>query len=279
MPEVEPTPPVMTTPAVPSAAATLVLVRDRHPSGVEVLLIQRHSKSKFAAGDYVFAGGKVETDDVPDDVEAFCRSLTAQDAAARLGGALGPREALGYWVGAIREAFEEVGVLLAYGPDGGFVSITDDNRERFEAYRCACQAANRAFFDMLRAEQLTLATDRLSYFAHWITPEENPIRFDTRFFAAVTPPGQEPVADGHEIVDVRWLTADETLEAVRRKEISLRTPTIKNLEIVGAAASAGGGAVAAVAAVGRREVPTIRPRVLTVDGRPVPVLPGDPRWY
>src|SRR4029453_8715350 len=100
---------------------------------------------------------------------------------------------------------------------------------------------NRAFFDMLRAERLTLATDRLSYFAHWITPEENPIRFDTRFFAAVPPPGQEPVADGHEIVDVRWLTADETLEAIRRKEISLRTPTIKNLEIVGTAASAGGG--------------------------------------
>jgi 8-oxo-dGTP pyrophosphatase MutT (NUDIX family) len=269
----------MTTPAVPSAAATLVLLRDRHPSGVEVLLIQRHSKSKFAAGDYVFAGGKVETDDVPDDVEAFCRSLTAHDAAARLGGALGPREALGYWVGAIREAFEEVGVLLAYGADGGFVSITDDNRERFDAYRSACQVANRAFFDMLRAERLTLATDRLSYFAHWITPEENPIRFDTRFFAAVAPPGQEPVADGHEIVDVRWLTAGETLEAVRRKEISLRTPTIKNLEIVGSAASAAGGAVAAVAAVGRREVPTIRPRVLTVDGRPVPVLPGDPRWY
>jgi 8-oxo-dGTP pyrophosphatase MutT (NUDIX family) len=269
----------MTTPATPSAAATLVLVRDRPASGVEVLLIQRHSKSKFAAGDYVFAGGKVEADDVPDDVEAFCHRLSADDATARLGGSLGPREAIGYWVGAIREAFEEVGVLLAYGPAGAFVGITDGNRERFEAYRTACQAENRAFFDMLRAERLTLATDRLSYFAHWITPEENPIRFDTRFFAAVSPPGQEAVADGHEIVDVRWLTPEETLDALRRKEISLRTPTIKNLEIIGAAAAAGGGAVAAVAAVGQREVSTIRPRVLTVDGRPVPVLPGDPRWY
>ena len=269
----------MTTPAIPSAAATLVLVRDRPASGVEVLLIQRHSKSKFAAGDYVFAGGKVEADDVPDDVEAFCRSLTAEEAAVRLGGSLGPREALGSWVGAIREAFEEVGVLLAYGPAEGFVSITEDNRQRFEAYRAACQVENRAFFDMLRAERLILATDRLSYFAHWITPEENPIRFDTRFFAAVTPPGQEAVADGHEIVDVRWLTPEETREALRRTEISLRTPTITNLEIIGAAASAGGGAAAVVAAVGRREVSTIRPRVLTVDGRPVPVLPGDPRWY
>ena len=267
----------MTTPAIPSAAATLVLLRDRDPSRVEVLLIQRHSKSKFAAGDFVFAGGKVEADDIPDDVEGFCRGLTAEDASARLGGTLRPREALGYWVGAIREAFEEVGVLLAYGPDGGFIRITDDNRARFEAHRAACQIANPAFFAMLRDEQLTLATDRLSYFAHWITPEENPIRFDTRFFAAVAPVGQEAVADGHEIVAVRWLTPDEALQAMGRKEISLRTPTIKNLEIVGAAAN--GSASQVVMAVGRREVRTIRPRVLTVDGRPVPVLPGDPRWY
>lgn len=269
----------MTTPAIPSPAATLVLVRDRSGGAVEVLLIRRHSKSKFAAGDYVFAGGKVEPDDIPDDVERFCPGLTPEQASARLGGTLGPREAMGYWVGAIREAFEEVGILLAYGADGGFVRIADDNRARFEAHRASCQVDNRAFFAMLRAESLTLATDRLSYFAHWITPEENPIRFDTRFFAAVAPPGQEPAADNHEIVDVKWLTAQETMEAIGRKDISLRTPTIKNLEIVGGAATAGGSAEAAVAAVGKREVPTIRPRVLTVDGKPVPVLPGDPRWY
>ena len=269
----------MTTPATPSAAATLVLLRDRSPSGVEVLLIQRHSKSKFAAGDFVFAGGKVEADDMPDDVARFCRDLTADQASARLGGALGPRDALGYWVGAIREAFEEVGILLAYGPDGNVVEITDENRRRFEAHRAACQKANRAFFAMLRDEQLVLATDRLSYFAHWITPEENPIRFDTRFFAAVAPTGQDPVADGHEIVAVRWMTPDEAFDAMRTKEISLRTPTIKNLEIVGAALAEGDGASAAVLRVGQREVRTIRPRVLTVDGRPVPVLPGDPRWY
>jgi 8-oxo-dGTP pyrophosphatase MutT (NUDIX family) len=269
----------MTTPVTPSAAATLVLLRDRSSSDVEVLLIQRHSKSKFAAGDFVFAGGKVEADDMPEDVEHFCRALTAEQASVRLGGALGPRDALGYWVGAIREAFEEVGILLAYGPDGDFVKITDDNRRRFDAHRAACQKANQAFFGMLRDEQLVLATDRLSYFAHWITPEENPIRFDTRFFAAVAPPGQDPVADGHEIVAVRWTTPDEAFDAMRRKDISLRTPTIKNLEIVGAAAAEGGGASATVVRVGQRDVRTIRPRVLTVDGRPVPVLPGDPRWY
>ena len=266
----------MTQPATPSPAATLVLLRDRPPADVEVLLLQRHAKSKFAAGDYVFAGGKIETDDMPPDGEGFCRGITAGQAAARLGGGLAPREALSYWVGAIREAFEEVGVLLAYGADGQLLRISSQAKPRYEAYRTACQKANPAFFDMLRAEQLTLATDRLAYFAHWITPEERPLRFDTRFFAALMPPEQEPVVDGHEIVDLKWLTPAEAISASHRKDIGLRAPTIKNLELV-----AGGGSPASsvVESLGRREVQTIRPRVLQVDGKPLPVLPGDPRWY
>ena len=266
----------MTKLATPSPAATLVLLRDRPPAAVEVLLLQRHARSKFAAGDYVFAGGKIEADDMPDDGEQFCRGLTPQQASARLGGGLAPRVALSYWVGAIREAFEEVGVLLACETDGRLLRITPESRQRYEAYRAACQKANPAFFDMLRAERLTLATDRLAYFAHWITPEEQPIRFDTRFFAALMPTEQEPVVDGHEIVDLKWLTPADAISAAKRKEIGLRTPTIKNLELV-----AGGGAPAAgvVTSLGAREVTTIRPRVLQVDGKPVPVLPGDPRWY
>lgn len=266
----------MSPPAIPSPAATLVLLRDRPGGPAEILLIQRHGKSKFAAGDYVFAGGKVEADDIPEDVERFCRGLTAEEASARLGGDLAPRRALGYWVGAIREAFEEVGVLLAYDAQGDFVRFTAENRDRFEAHRQACQAANPAFFTMLRAEGLTLATDRLTYFAHWITPEEQPLRFDTRFFAAGAPPQQEPEVDGHEIVALRWLTAAEAFGALKRKEITLRLPTIKNLELL----QSGGGRTADIlSALRGRAVPTIRPRVLQVDGKPLPVLPGDPRWY
>ena len=308
----------MTDPVTPSPAATLVLLRDRAPAGVEALLIQRHAKSKFAAGDHVFAGGKVEPEDSAADVERLCGGLTAEEAAARLAHSEGVaplrnlppgqdcareagartaslpsyegfsdalpgdgpalRNAVGYWVGAIREAFEEVGILLAYTPDGELVRFTRDNRERFAAHREACQASNQAFFSMLRAEELTLATDRLTYFAHWVTPEENPIRFDTRFFAAVAPPGQEPTADGREIVALRWLSPAEALEALRRQEISLRFPTIKNLEIIGAA-GAGASAAEVVASLAGRPVPTIRPRILVVEGRPVAILPGDPRWY
>ena len=266
----------MTQPVIPSPAATLVLLRDRPPTDVEALLLHRHSKSKFAAGDYVFAGGKIEADDMPPDGEGFCRGLTAGQAAARLGGGLAPRDALSYWVGAIREAFEEVGVLLAYEADGRLLRIASEAEPRYEAYRAACQKANPAFFDMLRVEHLALATDRLAYFAHWITPEEQPLRFDTRFFAAVMPPGQEPVVDGHEIVDLKWLTPTEAISASARKDIGLRNPTIKNLELV---AAGGAPASSVVESLGRREVQTIRPRVLQVDGKPLAVLPGDPRWY
>jgi 8-oxo-dGTP pyrophosphatase MutT (NUDIX family) len=132
----------MTAPATPSPAATLVLLRDRPAGPAEILMIQRHGRSKFAAGDYVFAGGKVEADDIPDDVERFVRGLTPEQASARLGGDLSPRQALGYWVGAIREAFEEVGLLLAHDRAGLPVRFTAANRERFEAYRQACQSAN-----------------------------------------------------------------------------------------------------------------------------------------
>ena len=266
----------MSPPAIPAPAATLVLLRDRPGGPAEILLIQRHGRSKFAAGDYVFAGGKVEAGDIPDDVERFCPALAPEQARAWLGGDLTAAQALAYWVGAIREAFEEVGLLLAYDRGGGFVRFTPENRARFEAHRAACQKANPAFFTMLREERLTLATERLTYFAHWITPEEQPLRFDTRFFAAEAPPGQEPEVDGHEIVALRWSTSGEAFEALRGKEITLRLPTIKNLELLQAA---GTRSAEILSGLRDRPVATIRPRVLQVDGKPLAVLPGDPRWY
>src|SRR3989442_5243755 len=205
-------------PAVPAPAATLVLLRDRPGGGVETLLIQRHQASKFAGGDFVFPGGKIEASDAPDGGSAWCAGLEPMAAARRLGLEADRRAAVAYWVGAIREAFEEVGVLLAYGPERHPVDVGP----RFEDYRRACQLDHRVFWQMVRGERLTLATDRLAYFAHWITPEEDPLRFDTRFFAAQTPAGQAARADLREIVAVRWLTPAEALAARARGEGSLR---------------------------------------------------------
>jgi 8-oxo-dGTP pyrophosphatase MutT (NUDIX family) len=255
-------------PALPSPSSSLVLLRGH--ATLEVLLIQRHHASRVAAGDFVFPGGKLEAADAPGDAAAWCPATPAAEAARRL--ALEDASAaLGYWVAAIREAFEEVGILLAYGPDGGLVR----DGGPFMAYREACRRDSRVFREMLRAEGLTLATDRLVYFAHWITPEENPIRFETRFFAAATPPGQEPTPDDREITAVRWMTPAEALAARTRGEITLRLPTIKNLQLLAGEAHP----EAVLARLGRRTVATIRPRILTDNGAPRTLLPGDAGYY
>ena len=266
--------PVKRPPALPSAAATLVLLRDHPATGVEILLIQRHRASKFAAGDYVFAGGKVEPADNAPDATDWCAGLDADRAARVLGMPSPGSQAIGYWVGAIREAFEEVGVLLAYGPDGTPARL---DPAQVSAYRRACQADHRAFWAMLRAERLRLATDRLVYIAHWITPEERPLRFDTRFFAAPMPVGQDAVADDQEIIDVRWLSPAGALTARERGEISLRLPTMRNLKLFEGAASTGD---ALKRLVGRR-IEVIRPRLVPgPDGTPErTLLPGDPGYF
>jgi len=262
---------VKPSPATPVPAATLVLLRDRPSGGFDVLLIRRHSASKFAAGDFVFPGGKIEASDGPDDAEAWCRRLDAAGAARALDLASAPREALGHWIGVIRETFEEVGILLAYGRDGQRPHVGD---ERYAKYRGACQQDHRAFWTMLRAERLTLATDTLVYFAHWITPEIQPLRFDTRFFAAALPPGQEAVADEREITEVRWLAPREALDQSARGALSLRNPTVKNLELFEGAPAA----VDALARLQGRQVRTILPRVIMDGERRRVLLPGDPGY-
>jgi 8-oxo-dGTP pyrophosphatase MutT (NUDIX family) len=259
-------------PAIPSPAATLVLLRDRSGAGVECLLMRRHLRSKFAAGDFVFPGGKIEADDNPEEVARWCRGLEVKDAARRLGLEDAPRTALGFWVGAIRETFEEAGLLLAVRDDGRDVDVT---APRFADYRRACQRDNRAFWAMIGAERLRLATDRLLYFAHWITPEEQPLRFDTRFFAAPAPAGQQASGDDFEMTDLKWLTPREAVAAQQRGEISLRNPTVKNLLLFDGAADT----AHALDRLRDRPVTTIRPRIVMDGDQRRILMPGDPGYF
>ena len=264
--------PVKPAPAVPSPAATLVLLRDRPAGGVECLLMRRHLKSKFAAGDFVFPGGKIDPGDNPEDAARWCRGLEVKAAAQRLSLEAVPRTALGYWIGAIRETFEEAGLLLAVDADGRDADITP---ARFADYRKACHRDNPAFWAMVRGEQLQLATDRLVYFAHWITPEEQPLRFDTRFFAAPAPAGQEATGDDYEMTDLKWLTPAEAVDAQRRGEITLRNPTVKNLMLFDGALTT----AEALDGVRHREVRTIRPRVIMEGDQRKVLMPGDPGYF
>ena len=259
-------------PVVPAPAATVVLLRDRAAGGFEVLLMERHHASKFAAGDFVFPGGKLEVDDNPEDAVRWCAGLDLAGAARTLGLEHAPTTALAYWVGAIRETFEEAGVLLATTADGGPVHLP---ASRIDDYRRAIQADNRAFWSMVKTEKLRLATDRLVYFAHWVTPEGLPLRFDTRFFAAPMPEGQEAVADEREITEVRWLAPREAIDANARGQLSLRNPTVKNLELFDGAPTA----AAALERLNERDVRTILPRVIIEGDKRRVLLPGEPGYF
>lgn len=259
-----------TSPVAARHASTVLLLRDSD-RGVEVFMERRHIQSDFVGGAYVFPGGRVDPEDRVD--EALCHGLSDREASARLALEEG---GLTFYVAAIRECFEEAGVLLAYDRDGQILDFSDPAVEQhFERLRAELNAGDRSLLDIAAAEGLTLATDRISYWAHWITPEGQPRRYDTRFFVTRAPRNQTAAHDDHELTSSAWVTAREALEHGRRKEWMIIFPTIRNLQKLAQFESAD-AAIAAVDA--QAEFPVMQPRVLmgrTPDEEARAVLPGD----
>jgi 8-oxo-dGTP pyrophosphatase MutT (NUDIX family) len=157
----------------PVPSATVTLVRDGG-HGLEVLMMERNLQSVFVPGNYVYPGGAVDAQDAAPDASGLCAGLDDARASARLGVASG---GLAYWVAAIRESFEEAGLLLAYDPGGGIVEfIRDDVIERFLAHRRAVDEGSCTLAAIVRDEGLRIAADQLVYFSHWITPVGPPRR-------------------------------------------------------------------------------------------------------
>jgi 8-oxo-dGTP pyrophosphatase MutT (NUDIX family) len=260
-------------------AATIMLVRDRADAGapaLEVCMLRRHLDSDFVGGAYVFPGGKVDDADRGEKATATCVGRSDAEASTLLGV---ERGGLAFWVGALRECFEEAGVLLCYraGASAGdpLVDATDPStRQRLLAMRARLlRPGGRAdFLAACAAEGLSLAVDRVHYFSHWITPEPAPKRYDTRFFVAALPPGQVAVHDDHETVDTVWVEPANALARAKAGEFDLIFPTMKNLEAISRFETSA-QLLAAAAAVER--VPTVVPRVV-VDERGFRILlPGD----
>ncbi|HEX2828938.1 MAG TPA: hypothetical protein VHP37_21490 [Burkholderiales bacterium] len=255
-------------PALP--AATVTLVRDTD-EGMEVLLLQRNHQSGFMPGMFLFPGGGIDPGDRHAAVVSRCQGLDDQAASAALGLEGG---GLAYWAAAIRESFEEAAVLLAYGGDGALVNPGEAAcSERFAEYRRKLNAGDEDVLpDMLEREGLRLATDKLTYFSHWITPVNAPRRYDTRFFAAVAPAGQEAAPDNVEAIHHVWVKPSVAVERHHAGEYKMRTPTIRTLEVFAPFDTAD-------ALIGHlrslREIPAILPR-LGPKGKPL--LPGDPGY-
>ncbi len=261
-------------------AATIMLVRDTLVDGaptLEVCMLQRHLNSDFVGGAYVFPGGKVDDEDRTPAAEEACALRTDAEASAMLGVESG---GLAFWVAALRECFEEAGVLLVYQADGaGGDAVLDahdaETRRRLAALRVALNAGELRFLDACRGEGLRLATDRVHYFSHWITPEPAPKRYDTRFFVTALPPGQVPIHDDHETVDTVWVRPDDALARAKAGEFDLIFPTMKNLEAISRFTTSS-ELLEAAAAVER--VPTVLPRVVADERGFRILLPGDPGY-
>jgi glyoxylase-like metal-dependent hydrolase (beta-lactamase superfamily II)/8-oxo-dGTP pyrophosphatase MutT (NUDIX family) len=200
-------------PLAPRPAATLILLRE----GFEVLMLQRAQTAAFLGGAYVFPGGALDPHDSDARVLRRVTGLTDAQASERLRVSSG---GIAYYVAAIRECFEEAGILLAH----------DVSAQRADALM---HWRNKPFIEMLEAEDLHLPAGELAYFGHWITAPGRSRRFDARFFVALAPEGQQGSHDAAETVHDVWITPREALERFGRGEIELVNATQHSLKDLG----------------------------------------------
>lgn len=203
-------------PAVPSA--TILLLRQAS-DGMEVFMVVRHHQIDFASGALVFPGGKADPQDFDEALLPHIEGASA-DADMRA-----------IQVSAIREAFEECGVLLAR-EQGSQSIISADRLAKLEHYREPLNSGAVALLDFLRDEQLVLACDTLVHFAHWITPEMMPKRFDTHFYLAMAPADHVALHDGYESVDSVWIKPADALAEAEAGTKTVIFPTLRNIEML-----------------------------------------------
>ena len=262
-------------------AATVMLVRDAQTvgasgPGIEVFMLRRTLQAVFASGMYVFPGGRLDDVDGGHEMEAVCDGLTDARASELL---QIPSGGLAFWVAAIRECFEEAGVLLARSVDTGAVIRFDDPvvNERFHKARVGIYDSSLDLIQLCEAEGLRLTTDSIHYTAHWITPLGEARRFDTRFFLARSPQAQEPLHDDGETIASLWINPADALQQQERGQLMMMPPTMACLKFLADHATAD-SALAAAAAIGTppKILPKRKPR--QPGTRLQIVLPGEPGY-
>jgi 8-oxo-dGTP pyrophosphatase MutT (NUDIX family) len=190
-------------------AASVLVLRDG-PRGVELLLMRRPERDNdFRSGACVFPGGVLDASDA--DAWRWCLGQDDAQASARLGLADG---ALNYFVAALRECFEEVGLLFVCKPDGSPADLAP-HADALRDWRHRLHRGEARLSELCQAFDWRLDLREMAYFAHWLTPVVRPKRFDTRFFVRLAPPGQEAMPDMGEALELMWLTPDEALDPQR----------------------------------------------------------------
>lgn len=251
-----------TAPAEPRDAATVMVLRQAPASGgVEVLMLRRTAAMKFAPGAYVFPGGSVDAADF--DPEAGWHGPDPAEFGERLGAP--PDLARALVCAAVRETFEEAGVLLAGSPDGALAVPAGPS---WEADRIALIDGTLTLARLLSRRGLVLRADLLVPWARWITPEAEPRRFDARFFAAALPAGQQATGHQAEAEETAWLRPADALEAARAGTISLLPPTAATLNEF---AAGGLGEILTQ----RRTIAPVEPRLVVEEGETWLLIPDE----
>jgi 8-oxo-dGTP pyrophosphatase MutT (NUDIX family) len=256
-------------PSQPRASATVVLLRDtKH--GPEVLLMLRNARGPFGAS-YVFPGGVNEPADAA--VHDRCHGMTDARASELLGVSA---NGLNYYIAAIRELFEESGILLAHrsGNDDEFVQVTDHD---CDAQRALLNDGQLQWRDFLVERELMIACDVLHYFSFWVTPRVLRKRFSTRFFMAALPAGQLACHDGAELTDSCWIRPTAALASAAANEMSLPPPTRATLKELSQFSSVEAALAWAVARE-RDGVACTLPAMLGPRDQQRIVLPGSPDY-
>ena len=232
------------TPAIP--AATILLLRD--VPEFEVLMIERHADTPFAGGAIVFPGGRIDPGDYDAGWAEYCDGLDDIPAAEH-----GPR------VAAIREAFEETGILFARDYNGSFVP--NDRAKALDGWRAQVEDDDALFLQLIKKEGLRLALDALALFARWEPPlraHEDMRRYHTWFYAACTPPGQEAREDGNEATEVFWTSPQAALDDADQGKRKMIFPTRRNIELLGVSKRAD----EAISAARRRKAELVQPEII-----------------
>jgi 8-oxo-dGTP pyrophosphatase MutT (NUDIX family) len=210
-------------------AATVILLRRALPKGFEVLLTQRPDSMPFLGGMYCYPGGSVTKEDSSARIIDRCFGLTPEQARKIISAQLSLGEAIGLWVGAVRELFEEVGVLLAVEEPGSQLILDSVRAASLAQKHAALLTKSLDFVSLLESEKLRCDLGSLAYFSHWQTPAQASIRFDTRFFLAVLPGDQTSSCASEEVVHSLWLTPDRALKLFDRGELPMIFPTFTSL--------------------------------------------------
>ena len=200
----------------------MIVLKEAPPEGFSVFLLKRHEKSAFMGSNFVYPGGVIDRRDNDLELLSFCNGVPSDQVQ---------KELLPFMIAGIRELFEESGLLLAYDKDGLPFSTCDQTvKERISEHRSLLNARKTTLLDIVKKEGLFLALDQLHHYAHWITPEARALRFNTHFFLARYPGGQQASADLAETTEGAWMTPRKALEENLARRLVLSPPTLKTLE-------------------------------------------------